>query len=76
MADGAATANPAAAKKHRRVSERFPEMAIGSSFPTVLIEPLESGIHSVAVASMVPNSRKSGLAGLNELRQEEPHIAA
>jgi hypothetical protein len=33
MAVGAATANPAVAKKHRRVSERFPEVAIASSFP-------------------------------------------
>src|SRR5438552_3954882 len=30
---GATTANPAAAKKHRRVSERLPGVSIGSSFP-------------------------------------------
>jgi hypothetical protein len=54
MEAGAATPKPAETKKHRRVSERLSEIAIGSSLHT---EPLElvTGVYSFGFASVVPN---------------------
>jgi hypothetical protein len=47
VAVGAATANPAVAKKHRRVSERLPEVAIGISFLLELVETQELDLSSL-----------------------------
>src|SRR5207245_3833056 len=66
VAAGAATANPAAAKKHRRVNDRFPGVAIGSSFLRLrlgAVEPLSLAFgHHVPTASTVPEGQRRKLA--------------